>query len=145
MPFSLECFGLSRDNVYWVLCGCEPLTKLPKLAFLVILGQIFTFLVHFDTVPDQKQWERDAWFVFWYLSTKTFALSPKKIGVLAQKRPFLPQNMLSWAYDVLAGSFGALLVGGCGARAVSRKTSIYFIILIVDKKVSSTTLKISEI
>ena len=53
--------------------------------------------------------------------------------------------MLSWAYDVLAGSFGALFVGGCGARAVSRKTSIYFIILIVDKKVSSTALKISEI
>ena len=25
------------------------------------------------------------------------------------------------------GSFGALLVGGCGARAVSRKTPIYFI------------------
>ena len=34
----------------------------------------------------------------------------------------------------LAGSFGALLVvgglvGGCGARAVSRKTSIYFMII----------------
>ena len=31
----------------------------------------------------------------------------------------------------LAGSFGALLVGGCGARAVSRKTPIYFILVFV--------------
>ena len=35
--------------------------------------------------------------------------------------------MLSWAHIGLAGSFGALLIGGCGARAVSRKTPIYFI------------------
>ena len=37
-------------------------------------------------------------------------------GCLLQKRPFLPQNML------------ALLVGGCGSWAVSRKTPIYFIL-----------------
>ena len=36
------------------------------------------------------------------------------------------QNMFSWAHIALAGSFGALLVGGCGARAVSRKTPFYF-------------------
>ena len=35
--------------------------------------------------------------------------------------------MLSWAHIGLAGSFGALLIGGCGARDVSRKTPIYFI------------------
>ena len=35
--------------------------------------------------------------------------------------------MLSWAHIGLAASFGALLVGGCGARAVSRRTPIYFI------------------
>ena len=29
----------------------------------------------------------------------------------------------------LTGSFGALLVGSCGARAASRKTPIYFIII----------------
>ena len=37
--------------------------------------------------------------------------------------------MLSLAHVVLVGSFGALLfwlVGGYGARAVSRKTPIYF-------------------
>ena len=37
--------------------------------------------------------------------------------------------MLSWAHIGLAGSIGALLVGGCGARALSRKTPIYFIYL----------------
>ena len=36
--------------------------------------------------------------------------------------------MLSWAHTVFAGLFGALLVGGCGAQAVSRKTPIYFIL-----------------
>ena len=30
---------------------------------------------------------------------------------MAQKRPFLPQNMFSWADIGLAGSFGALLAG----------------------------------
>ena len=35
--------------------------------------------------------------------------------------------MLSWAHIGLAGSFGALLVCGCGALAVSRKTPIYFL------------------
>ena len=34
--------------------------------------------------------------------------------------------MLSWAHTGLAGPFGAPLVGGCGARAVSCKTPIYF-------------------
>ena len=36
---------------------------------------------------------------------------PQKIGFLAQKRPNLAQNILSWAHIGLAGSFGALLVG----------------------------------
>ena len=47
---------------------------------------------------------------------------------------FLPKNDKNWARNWhfvhfgpgLAGSFGGL-VGGCGARAVSRKTPIYFI------------------
>ena len=40
----------------------------------------------------------------------------------------LAQNMLSWAHIGLVRSFGALLVGGCGARAVSRMTPIYFMV-----------------
>ena len=47
-------------------------------------------------------------------------------GCLAQKQPFLPQSMLSWAHIGLVSSFG-WLVGGCGARALSRKTPIFFI------------------
>ena len=44
-----------------------------------------------------------------------------KIRILAQKRPNL-------AHIGLADSFGALLVGGYGARSVSRKRPIYFIL-----------------
>ena len=33
----------------------------------------------------------------------------------------------NWGRICLDGSFGALLVGGCGARAVSRKAPVYFI------------------
>ena len=57
-------------------------------------------------------------------------LRPIKIRILAQKRPNL-------AHIGLAGSFGALLVGGCGARAASRKTRIYFIL---EKTESGVTL-----
>ena len=60
-------------------------------------------------------------------------LTPVKLGFLAQKWPNLAQNMLSWAHIGLAGSFGALLIGGCGARAVSRKTPIYFINIYKDQ------------
>ena len=34
---------------------------------------------------------------------------------------------MRWAHIGLVGSFGALLVGGCGARAVSHKTSLLFL------------------
>ena len=58
-------------------------------------------------------------------------LSPEKLGFFAKKRPNLARN---WHF----GTFWARpcrliwcpvgwLVGGCGARAVSRKTPIYFI------------------
>ena len=54
---------------------------------------------------------------------------PVKLRFLAQKRPNLAQHKLSWAHIGPAGSFGAPLVGGFGARAVSRKTPIYFMIV----------------
>ena len=54
---------------------------------------------------------------------------PVKLRFLAQKRPNLAQNILSWAHIGHTGSFGALSVGGCGARAVYRKTPIYFFIV----------------
>ena len=60
-------------------------------------------------------------------------LSPVRIRIFAQQRPNLAQN---WHFLVILGQ--ALpahlcpvggLVGGCGARAVSRKTPIYFILM----------------
>ena len=61
-----------------------------------------------------------------------------KIGIFGHFRPGLArqgphltsdvQQQMGWGTRLgLAGSFGALLVGGCGAWAVSRKTPIYFI------------------
>ena len=44
---------------------------------------------------------------------------------------FLAKNMLPWAHMGLAGSYCALLVGGCGARAVSCKTPIYFMVQLI--------------
>ena len=38
-------------------------------------------------------------------------LHPKIIRIIGPKRPFLPQDMLSWAHLGLAGLFDTLLVG----------------------------------
>ena len=56
-----------------------------------------------------------------------------KTRIFVPKRPNLAQNMLSWAHIGLASSFVALLFGGCGAQAVSRKTTIYVICLYIPK------------
>ena len=55
-------------------------------------------------------------------------LSPIKIRIFGQKQPNFAQNLLSLAHMALRFiwcPFG-WLVGGYGARAVSRKTPIYF-------------------
>ena len=66
------------------------------------------------------------------MGNKTFDFSSKKKGFFAPKRPNLAQNWhfwLIWARPCrffrcpVGGS-----VGGCGARAVSRKTPIYFMV-----------------
>ena len=60
-------------------------------------------------------------------------ISPVKKGFFAQKRPNLAQNWHFWSIWARPCRFiqcpvgGS--VGGCGARAVSRKTPIYFILL----------------
>ena len=60
--------------------------------------------------------------------TKLFISSVKK-GFLAQKRRNLARNWNFCSFSARpCGSFGALLFGGCGARAVSRKTPIYLIL-----------------
>ena len=69
--------------------------------------------------------------VFRYVGNKTFDFSSKKNGFFAQKRPNLAQNWhfwSIWARLIQCPVDGS--VGGCGARAVSRKTPIYFMNLI---------------
>ena len=44
----------------------------------------------------------------------------------------------------LAGSFGALSVGGCGARAASRKTPIYFIFLWLSRSAERQYIKVQQ-
>ena len=65
------------------------------------------------------------WFsVLW---VPKFLLPPVKIRNFGPKKDkFGPKYAFLGTYICLAGSFSALLVGGCGARAVSRKTPIYF-------------------
>ena len=58
-------------------------------------------------------------------------ISPVKKGFFAQKRPNLAQNWQFWSIwarpcRLIQCPVGGS-VGGCGARAVSRKTPIYFI------------------
>ena len=67
--------------------------------------------------------------VFRYVGNKTFDFSSKKKGFFAQKRPNLAQSWhfwSIWARLIQCPVDGS--VGGCGARAVSRKTPIYFIV-----------------
>ena len=69
--------------------------------------------------------------VFRYVGNKTFDFSSKKKGFFAQKRPNLAQNWHFWSIwarpcRLIQCPVGGS-VGGCGARAVSRKTPIYFI------------------
>ena len=59
-------------------------------------------------------------------------ISPVKKGFFAQKRPNLAQNWHFWSNwarpcRLLQCPVGGSVVG-CGARAVSRKTPIYFIL-----------------
>ena len=65
--------------------------------------------------------------VFRYVGNKTFDFSSKKRIFCSKTTKFSPKL----AFLSIAGSFGALLVGWLVvvARAVSRKTPIYFILL----------------
>ena len=67
------------------------------------------------------------WWVFRYVGNKTFDFSSKE-------NDFLPKNDQIWLFWSIWARPCRLIqcpvggsVGGCGARAVSRKTPIYFI------------------
>ena len=82
-----------------------------------------TFIFFFKT-SDGVGWlgGGDFFIIFILFIYSNLLLPPKIIRKFCPKMAILPQNMASWARIGPAGSFGALLVGGCGARAVSRKT-----------------------
>ena len=69
---------------------------------------------------------------------RNFCSLPKELGRLAQKQPFLSQNMLSCR---LIWCPVCWLVGGCGSRAVSCRTPIYFIIVTnnIKRKIMKST------
>ena len=94
---------------------------------MCIFGQISAFLIHLAPCPTNKTMRTRCQSGLLICGYQKFCSLPKKPGCFSQKRPFFPQNMLSWAQIGLAGSLGALLVVWFGARAVSRKTPIYFI------------------
>ena len=115
----------------------------PKSAFLVILGQILPFFAHFVQCPTKNNFELI--FVMWVIK---HLISPVKKGFFAQKRPNLAQNWHFWSIWARPCRFiqcpvvGS--VGGCGARAVSRKTPIYFMFFFLRyKKPASGCLEFS--
>ena len=66
-------------------------------------------------------------------------ISPVKKGFFAQKRPNLAQNWRFWSFwarpcRLIQCPVGGS-VGGCDARAESRKTPIYFIALFSHYKI----------
>ena len=102
-----------------------------------ILGQIWSFLAkycHFlhilSNVRPKNNVNKVPRWVFRYVGNKTFDFSSIRKGFFAQKRPNLAQNWHFWSMwarpcRLIRCPVGGS-VGGCGARAVSRKTPIYF-------------------
>ena len=115
---------------------CPKKTKIgPKYAFVVILGQILPFLHILSNARPKTNVNKVPGWVFRYVGYKTFDFSSKK------KRFFCPKTTKFGPKLAFLINLGQAMqaysipccesVGGCGARAVSRKTPIYFIILIV--------------
>ena len=89
----------------------------PKYGFLVILGQILAYFVPCLTKPMQSRC-LGVFSVMWVLK---FLLSRPNLAWNWHLRSFWAR--LWWLIWCPVG----VLVGGCGERAVSRKTPIYFI------------------
>ena len=79
--------------------------------------------------------------VFGYVGNKLL-ISPVKKGFFAQKRPNLAQNWHFWSIWARACIWCpvGVSVGGCGARAVSRKTPIYFFNIIYHLQIMDSEL-----
>ena len=107
----------------------------PNLAQIYIFGPFWPNISISDLFcakPDHKTMQKGCLSGFLICGYKNFCSLQKWLGCLAQKRPFLSQNTLSWAHIGLAGSSDALLVVGgwlCCA-GLSRKTPIWFILFV---------------
>ena len=81
---------------------------------------------------DQKTMRRRCLGGFSVMWVTKHLISPVKIRIFAQKRPNFARNWHFYSLSVrpcrLISCPVSGLVGGCGARAVSRKTPIYFIL-----------------
>ena len=87
----------------------------------------------FRPMPDQKTMRTRCPGVFSVMWLPKLLLSPIRIRIFAQKQPNLARKWHFWSFwarpcCLIWYPVGGL-VGDCGARAVSRKKPIYFIIL----------------
>ena len=104
----------------------------PKYAIFGHFRPNIAIFAHFVQCPTKNNVNKVPRWVFRYVGNKTFDFSSKK-------KDFLPKNDQIWPKIGIFGQFGPghacrLIwcpvggsVGGCGARAVSRKTPLYFV------------------
>ena len=88
-----------------------------KYAFVVIFGQILAFFAHLMPYLNKQQFEQGAKVGFQLGGYQNF-------WIFAQ---IWPQKCIFGHIGSNIGIFVGWLVGGFGARAVSRQTPIYFI------------------
>ena len=110
----------------------------PKSAFLVIWAKYCHSLHILSNARPKNNVNNVPRWVFRYVGNKTFDFSSKKKDFLPKNDQIWPQNWHFWSIwarpcRLIQCPVGGS-VGGCGARAVSRKTPIYFISRSNDSK-----------
>ena len=104
----------------------------PNYAFLVILGRILAFLAHLVPCPTKNNAKKvPSWFCVMWM--QKILLPPVKMRNFGPKTAkFCPKYAFLGTYKPcwLIWCPVGWLVGGCCARAVSRKTPINFIIIL---------------
>ena len=125
----------SFGQIWAIVASCPTKKRCEQVAqvhFWSFLGQILSFLAHFVPRPTKNNANKVPRCFFLVMWVPKLLLSLVKIKIfLRQKRPNLARNGQFWSFwarpcRLIWCPVGGL-VGGCGARAVSRKTPIYFI------------------
>ena len=129
----------------------EPQLLLPPVKFRIFgtkkgkIGQNWHFWPNiglfgpFDPLSDQKTMQKGAQVVFRCVGTKTFASSCKNYDFWPQNSHFRPKIcFLQHIYRPCRLIWCPIgwLVGGCGARAITRKTPIYFMFTVKTTKLN---------